>query len=64
MLLDKLIISCLLLGDEDDDPDADVGSVTKKRRGYRSVKVKKSTGNKLGCRYSFFALYYKQKMFH
>eukprot|EP00268_Persea_americana_P023631 TRINITY_DN23182_c0_g1_i2.p1 TRINITY_DN23182_c0_g1~~TRINITY_DN23182_c0_g1_i2.p1 ORF type:complete len:1521 (+),score=307.37 TRINITY_DN23182_c0_g1_i2:209-4771(+) len=39
----------VLDGDEDDDPDADVGSVTKKRRGYRSVKVKKSTGNKVSA---------------
>lgn len=39
----------VLDGDEDDDPDADIGSVGKKRRGYKTVKVKKSTGNKVSA---------------
>ncbi|XP_058080840.1 sister chromatid cohesion protein SCC2 isoform X2 [Magnolia sinica] len=34
-------------GDEDEEFDADVGPVGKRRRNFRSVKMKKSTGNKV-----------------
>ncbi|KAL6013457.1 hypothetical protein ACLOJK_003955 [Asimina triloba] len=44
-------------GDEDEDFDADGGSVSKRRRNVRSVKVKKSTGNKCGYHYSLIVCY-------
>ncbi|KAK9118958.1 hypothetical protein Scep_017051 [Stephania cephalantha] len=34
-------------GDNDEDVDGDFGSAGKKRRNFRSVKMKKSTGNKV-----------------
>ncbi|KAF8408186.1 hypothetical protein HHK36_007328 [Tetracentron sinense] len=36
-------------GEEDEEADVDYGSATKKRRSFRSVKVKKSTWNKVSA---------------
>ncbi|XP_077223251.1 PHD finger family protein isoform X2 [Tasmannia lanceolata] len=36
-------------GDEDEEADADYGSVGKKRRNSRTVKMKKATGNKVSA---------------
>ncbi|KAJ4707340.1 Sister chromatid cohesion protein [Melia azedarach] len=45
--LHKPIESGVLEADEDEEPDADLGSASKRRRNIKSVKVKKSALNKV-----------------